>query len=300
MELSQLHLLLTYQCTYECDHCFVWGSPWQNGTMRLESIREILEQARDLGTVEWIYFEGGEPFLHYPVLARGVEAAAEKGFRVGIVTNGYWATSVENALEWLRPFAGLVQDLSVSSDLFHGSERLSQQAKDASIAAERLGIPPTMITIARPEREDVPGATGRLPAGESAVMFRGRAADALVGDTTHHSWETFVECPHEDLREPERVHVDPFGRVHACQGISLGCMFHTPLRSICEEYDPDSHPILGALLVGGPSELVRRFDLPHAEKYADPCHLCYEARVLLRDRFPEALAPDQMYGVFEG
>jgi MoaA/NifB/PqqE/SkfB family radical SAM enzyme len=79
MELSQLHLLLTYQCTHECDHCFVWGSPWQSGTMRLESIREILEQARDLGTVEWIYFEGGEPFLHYPILVRGVEAAAEMG-----------------------------------------------------------------------------------------------------------------------------------------------------------------------------------------------------------------------------
>jgi MoaA/NifB/PqqE/SkfB family radical SAM enzyme len=209
--------------------------------MRLESIHGILEQARDLGTIEWIYFEGGEPFLHYPVLVRGVEAAAEKGFRVGIVTNAYWATSVENALEWLRPFAGSVQDLSVSSDLFHGSEKLSQQAKDASVAAERLGIPLAMIAIARPEREDAPGATGRLPAGESAVMFRGRAADVLVRQTTHRSWETFVECPHEDLREPGRVHVDPFGRVHACQGISLGCMFHTPLRSICEEHDPDSH-----------------------------------------------------------
>jgi hypothetical protein len=300
MELSELHLLLTYQCNHECDHCFVWGSPWQCGTMRLESIREILEQARDLGTVEWIYFEGGEPFLHYPILVRGVEEAAHHGFRVGIVTNAYWAIGVEEALEWLRPFAGLVGDLSVSSDLFHGSEKLSQQAKDASVAAGRLDIPLDLITIARPEKTHASAATGRLPSGESAVMFRGRAADMLTSQMSQHSWETFAECPHEDLREPGRVHVDPFGNVFLCQGISLGCMFREPLRSICEEHDPDSHPILGALLVGGPSELVRRFDLPHAEEYADPCHLCYEARVTLRDRFPEVLSPDQMYGVFEG
>ena len=33
MKLSGLHLLLTCQCTFECDHCFVWGSPWQSGVM---------------------------------------------------------------------------------------------------------------------------------------------------------------------------------------------------------------------------------------------------------------------------
>ena len=38
MKLSGLHLLLTYQCTFECDHCFVWGSPWQTGTLTLEQI----------------------------------------------------------------------------------------------------------------------------------------------------------------------------------------------------------------------------------------------------------------------
>ena len=27
MKLSGLHFLLTYRCVYECDHCFVWGSP---------------------------------------------------------------------------------------------------------------------------------------------------------------------------------------------------------------------------------------------------------------------------------
>ena len=52
MKLSGLHLLLTYQCNLECDHCFVWGSPWQNGTMTLKNIRQILKQGRTRVFVE--------------------------------------------------------------------------------------------------------------------------------------------------------------------------------------------------------------------------------------------------------
>jgi hypothetical protein len=51
------------------------------------------------------------------------------------------------------------------------------------------------------------------------------------------------------------------------------------------------------LLSGGPANLVRHFDLPHQEQYADACHLCYETRLALRERFPEYLGPDQVYGV---
>ena len=111
MKLSGLHLLLTFQCTFECDHCFVWGSPWQTGTMMLEDIRHIVREAQDLGTVMSMYFEGGEPFLYYATLLAGVRLAKDAGFEVGIVSNSYWATSVDDALEWLRPFAGLIDDL---------------------------------------------------------------------------------------------------------------------------------------------------------------------------------------------
>ena len=299
MKLTGLHLLLTYQCTLECDHCFVWGSPWQSGTMTLDTIRQILQQASNPGTIESIYFEGGEPFLYYALLLRAVQMAAELGFEVGIVSNAYWATSVEDALEWLKPFAGLIQDLSVSSDVYHWSEALSQQARNARAAAEKLGIPIGVISIAQPEATNATLAAGQLPERESAVMYRGRAAGQLAARAEHRPWTQFTACPHEDLREPGRVHVDPFGNVHLCQGISLGNLFHTPLKEICRTYDPDLHPIAGPLLAGGPAELVRRYELPHEDDYADACHLCYEARRALRGRFAEILAPDQMYGVPE-
>ena len=132
MQLTGLHILLTYTCTFECDHCFVWGSPHQNGVFTLGQIRQVLGAARDTGTVEWIYYEGGEPFLYYPILLEAAKLAHEMGFQVGIVTNAYWASSTEDAGHWLAPFSGLVQDLTASSDLFHYNEMLSLQVQRAT------------------------------------------------------------------------------------------------------------------------------------------------------------------------
>jgi len=300
MKLSGLHLLLTYQCTLECDHCFVWGSPWQSGTLTLPEIRQILQQARELDTVEWIYFEGGEPFLYYAVLLKAVREAVGLGFRVGVLSNSYWANDVQDALEWLRPFAGLIQEVSISSDVYHWNEKLSRQAQNARAAAEQLGIPVGLLSVAQPGDTNVALAVGQLPLGESAVMYRGRAAEKLVAQAARRPWAQFTECPHEDLREPGRVHLDPFGNLHICQGISVGNLFRAPLSEICRTYDADRHPITGPLLEGGPAALVSRYQLPHAESYADACHLCYEARRELRPRFPEILGPDQMYGAPEG
>lgn len=296
MKLNGLHLLLTYQCTLECDHCFVWGSPWQHGSMTIEMVQDILAQAKDAG-IESIYFEGGEPFLLYVVLARGVQMAYELGFEVGIVSNGYWATSVPDAVEWLRPFAGKLADLSLSSDLYHGSDRLGQLVDNARAAAEQLGIPVGYISIAQPETLNAPKAFAQLPQNESGVMYRGRAAEKLADRAQKQPWHRFERCCHEDLRDPGRVHVDAYGNLHVCDGIVIGNLFQKPLREICETYDPYANPITAALLEGGPAELVHSFGLAHQDEYADACHLCYVARLALRERFPEILAPEQMYGV---
>lgn len=295
MKLNGLHILLTYQCNYECDHCFVWGSPRQTGTLTLEQIENILTQAK-AARVASIYFEGGEPFLYYAILNRAVHMAADMGFSVGIVSNAYWANSVADAEECLRPFAGRLSDLSVSSDLYHCEKCLGENPQNAVVAAKWLGIPTGVITVAQPDEESKE-SRGQLAEEESGVMYRGRAAEKLASRAPSHPWEEFVDCPHEDLREPGRVHLDPLGNLHICQGIVIGNLFKKPLKQICEEYDPDSHPICGLLLSGGPAALVSEYNLEHASRYADACHLCFEARTSLRARFPALLAPNQMYGV---
>ena len=294
--LTGLHLLLTYECNYECDHCFVWGGPSQKGTMTEDVIEHILAEAAAAG-IRWIYFEGGEPFLYYETLCNGVRMARAGGFKAGIVTNAYWATSEAEAIERLAPLAGLVDDLSVSDDNYHGSREGTRYPEIARGAAQRLGIPVDFISVAEPEATHAAGAAGKLPAGESAVLYRGRAAELLAPRVAGVAWDRFDRCPWENLRAPERVHVDPYGYLHVCQGISIGNLLQRSLSGILADYDPDAHPIVGPLLAGGPSELARRYDLPRRARYADHCHLCYECRRALRPRFQEQLTPDQMYGV---
>jgi MoaA/NifB/PqqE/SkfB family radical SAM enzyme len=261
-----------------------------------ETIEHILRQAEALGTIEWIYFEGGEAFLYYEILGAGIRSAKESGFNVGIVTNAFWATTDTDAMEWLKPFAGLVDDLSISSDAYHGNDESPGQPEIARRIAQQLGIPVDFISVAEPEAADIEGAAGQLPPGESAVLFRGRAAEVLASRVEAKPWEQFTECPWEDLRAPERAHVDPFGNLHICQGISIGNLLKRPLTEIIADYDADDHPIVGPLLAGGPAEIVRRYGVSHEESYADHCHLCYKSRCALRKRFPDVLTPDQMYG----
>jgi MoaA/NifB/PqqE/SkfB family radical SAM enzyme len=265
--------------------------------MTLTSVRDVLRQAKELGSVKWIYFEGGEPFLFYATLVTAVAEAADLGFRIGLVSNAYWATSREDALACLGPFRGRVESLEISGDLYHGSEVLGVHVRNAVSAASEVGIAASVITIAPPEATAAPSASGQLPSGESAVMFRGRAATTLVDRVRRRPWQEFTECPHEDLSDPGRLHVDPPGYVQVCQGIAIGNLFQEPLREILARYGAETHPIVGPLVAGGPAELARRHGVGTSDGYADACHLCYEARLALRPRFPEQLAPAQMYGV---
>jgi len=79
MSITGLHILLTYQCNYECDHCFVWGSPRQTGALTLAQLEQVYQQALELGTITEIYFEGGEPFLFYPIMLQGLREELEEG-----------------------------------------------------------------------------------------------------------------------------------------------------------------------------------------------------------------------------
>ena len=294
--LTQLHLLLTGECNFECDHCFVWSGPSQSNTMTAETIDHILNQAEELGTIEWIYFEGGEPFLDYPLLCSSAQLAAERGFKIGIVTNAYWATTDAEAMDKLRPFAGIVEDLSISDDAYHGRKEGPRETTIARQAAKRLSIPVDFISITGPDSKD----TCHQPADdESTVCYRGRAAVKLAPLVHPKEWGQFTRCPWEDLRNPSRVHVDSLGNLHICQGLSIGNLIERPLAEIMRDYDPDTHPITGPLLAGGPAELVKMYELAHEDGYADACHLCYLSRTELRDQFPEVLTPAQMYGAGE-
>ncbi len=300
MRLTGLHILLTYTCNYECDHCFVWGSPQQPGAFTLPQLENVFQQAADLGTIEVVYFEGGEAFLYHPLLIRGVANAHALGFRAGIVSNGYWATSVEDARLWLEPLAGVgLDEIDVSSDVYHGGEQQEARSQHAMQVAEELGIyQRSVFTLNTPykTRSTDPRMKGE-PVTGGDIMFRGRAAVALTPELPGQPREHFDSCPHENLAQPSRVHLDPYGYLHLCQGLVMGNLFERPLKEIIADYHPRTHPLVAELLAGGPAELARQNKVKTLPRYIDACHMCYSTRAALRDKYPAVFVPDQMYGI---
>jgi hypothetical protein len=298
--LTGIHILLTYTCNFECDHCFLYCSPRSGGTFTLDQLRHVIHEANRIGTVEWIYFEGGEPFLYYPLLLKGIELSRELGFKTGIVTNAYGAISDEDADLWLGPLADLgLAYLSTSDDSFHHDGKDESPAKRALRAAERLKIPASAICIQKPVVEAMPGEG--LQRGEPVItggaMFKGRAVEKLTEGLPRRPCAGLKECPHEELKDPSRVHIDSYGNVQLCQGISMGNIWETPLSTLFEKYDAALHPIFGPLAKGGPFLLAKEYDVEHEEEYVDECHFCYLVRLALIDRFPQYLAPRQAYGL---
>jgi len=299
-DLSGIHFLLTYSCTSTCDHCFLHCSPEARGTFTCEQLRQVFAEIDLIDTVKTVYFEGGEPLLYYPILLERLRLAARLGLRTGVVTNAYWATSTEDAEAWLRPLRDIgIAELSVSDDDFHQSTGKHNPAKSALAAARNLRISCDAICIESP----APAASRReslnkgQPVIGGGVLFRGRAAEKLTPGLPRRRRAEMTTCPHEELEAPAPVHLDCYGNVHICQGLSMGNMWETPLSELVRDYNARQHPICRPLLRGGPAALAKENGLDLPDDFVDECHYCYTARKVIIERFPAYLAPKQVYGL---
>jgi organic radical activating enzyme len=295
--LTGIHFLLTYACNFECDHCFLYCGPKAKGTFTLSQIRNVLEELRRIGTIEQVCFEGGEPFLYYPLMREGIKMAHDMGFKTAIETNSYWATTDEDAELWLKPLHEVgLSILEISDDSFHHDEE-DNPAKRALTAAKRLDITVSSICINKPTEEGDKQQVKGEPIYVGEPKLRGRAIEKLINELPRKSWEEFTECPLEDLKDPERIHLDSYGNVHLCQGLSMGNMWETPLSELVNNYNADTHPICGPLVRGGPALLAKEYNVKHEDKYVDACHFCSMICLALIERFPQYLTPRQVYGL---
>ena len=312
IRLEGIHFLVTYRCTYACDHCFVWGSPEAEGTMTLAQLTSAIDQAAACG-VESVYFEGGEPTLAYPIVLAAAAHARRRGLEWGMVSNCVWATSVEDAKVWLAPFVELgISDLSLSSYAYFVEDADEEHLRNAVLAAQELGLPMAVLEVGAAACLDVPGLCLGEDVGE--IMCKGRAAVELAPGRAARPPETLVTCPFEDFTDPGRAHLGCDGELQPCQGISAGNVFTggrgapaaggqaAPrpggLAAVLEAYDPSTRPVIRDIVAGGPWALAEAVGhAPLRDLYADECHLCYEVRAALRGagRYPEVVAPGQCY-----
>ena len=103
--LTGIHVLLTYKCTNECDHCFLHCGPRCKGTFTLHQLRELLREIVKIPTVTRFTSKAANPSCFIRCCWKGFDWCMIAGLKSGIVTNGYWATSSEDAEQWLWPTA---------------------------------------------------------------------------------------------------------------------------------------------------------------------------------------------------
>ena len=278
--LTSIHFLITYGCSAECDHCFIWGTPRRSAAMTIEQVDQFLDQVKEVGTVTGVCAEGGESFTQYDIVLHFLRSAKARGLDASALTNASWVQSRQQARERIAELmaAGLT-NLGVSTDQWHRR----------SVPVERVD---TLLEVCA----QAGLAASRMETTLEGVMFRGRAAERLAGQMPTKPAAQLTKCPHEKLDAPGRIHLDCYGNLHLCQGLTLG---RGAVAEAIASYDPTTHPIVRALLAGGPYALARlavTFGFELASGYVDACHLCYRAREFLRPHFPDLLGPDEMYG----
>jgi pyruvate-formate lyase-activating enzyme len=240
-------MLPTYRCTAACENCCFDSNPQVKGQIPLDRILRYVDEAAALETVKLFVLSGGEAFLLGKNLEIIIEHATFLGLQTRIVTNGYWATSYENAAKRLsRLWAVGLRELNLSTGDYHEKfvplERVIYGAKAAvdlgmqvvimvesfdqsNISDESLKNHPLMQeTLADEEKHS------RLSILQSPWMTRGESRHGnnerhiKAGDNVAQAAENLVNRQNLSARRGctsvlNTLTITPYERVGACCGL---------------------------------------------------------------------------------
>jgi hypothetical protein len=250
-----------------------------------------------------LHFTGGEPFLNFELLLKGVEMAEELGIPSTFVeTNCSWCGSDAVAREKLQclraaglkgilisvnpfyaeyvPFERTERCIRLSEAVFGGNVVVYQEAYYRRF--RQLGIKDRIRV------EDYMALAGEARLAERVELFlMGRAARALRGLYPAYPAQRFFgePCRPPFLREWHN-HFDNYGNLMPgyCGGLSLGSW--QALDRLTEEgIELEEYPVLGFLIAEDMAGLFRfAQDLGYEasqEGYVSKCDLCLEVRKYL-------------------
>ena len=295
----RLSLITTYRCTAACDHCCFGCTPSASQSIPVARLHGLIEEAREIGSIEEIGFTGGECFLLGRELDALVEAAISHGFRAQCVTNGYWAVNENAAMRRMTALAAagpLI--LSLSSGDRHAEFVPPERVVHAAVAAVKRGCT-TRIAVEHTEGSAItplrflrdpaltaPLADGRLIIIEAPWVPNG---DGLGrAELRHHpDYHRFATRPERCDSIMETVSVTPALDLMACCGMTMTSIPELRLGSVAQRTIAE---VLGSaqddlvkmwLHVEGPEEILR-FVASHDEEYRLPllsasrCTTCLE------------------------
>jgi len=296
-ETFRVGLLITEQCNVECSHCWFDSGPNRNARMKLDEAMEYIDQAREIPSVEWISFTGGEPFLLPEMLLRLVAHASEKGLYTECVTNCFWARTEAAAVEHLRPLADAGLDVvNISADDFHQRRIPFDGVRNCYEAAKRIGLKVViMCAVARSSSLTVKEVVRRLGDGEISIVGGEKPSEttsAIAVETEFIPVGRGAEVPEDEwligngpLEGPCKVvlrdvAIDPHGWVLPCCSVAgltqiarVGNARHEKLRSLIKAAGEKT--LFEVLSTEGPMGLKRLLGSQRLN-YVNRCHLCHD------------------------
>lgn len=138
---KSISIIITNKCCASCQICCMGCSA--SGDIIDEALMmKAISQAKELGCIDYISFSGGEPFLCYELLKKGLKYAKELGFKTSVATNGYWGGWPDKVLT-ARIRELPIDNMIISSDFYHRQyisendlERAVETAKKCNIKLE--------------------------------------------------------------------------------------------------------------------------------------------------------------------
>lgn len=314
--LRDIGLATTLHCQASCPHCIVRAGPKRKEKVLEERAMAWIDQiaAYRGGHIRALALTGGEPFSDLDHLAALSNHAAERGLLVTAVTNCYWAESKTAAVDVLDRMAN-VKVLTFSTDVYHQRTIPPANLANAIEAARELGRRYIVAVCRRgrvdPETDALIEGLKRMTPPESInspqIFPVGRARS--LHDRLGH--ERSSQPPAEACTMAHAPVIFPDGKVVACFGPIVAANEDTPLvlghlkdESLASILDrADANPILHAVRLWGPRELIRRVisaglgrHLPSEYISGSVCSACYElmTNAALTD-YLAALAKDEAF-----
>lgn len=302
MELKELPFLtnygfmLTYKCTIACPHCIVKAGPHRTEEMTAEDAYDWLDQIKAFSDSRnirpGISLTGGEPFYNRELLGKVARYAGQTGFLVSVVSNAYWASTREEALETVRSMEA-VGYFSISTDRYHQEFIPLDHIRNAVFACKKLGKEYN-IAVATVSEEDpsylalidlLLEFTERDRIETALLVTVGRAATAVDTESLGYAAEP---CKAACSMASFPV-IFPDGRVIACIGppivlpdfnpLHLGNLKKNSLDEILNQAEKNT--ILHAIRTFGPSSLVEQLKekgygelLPDSFQTDSICDIC--------------------------
>lgn len=293
--LSSVQLVTTYKCQVACPHCILEAGPHRKEELALSDAYDWIRQIADYrhGHIKMLSLTGGEPFYDVRRLQAMAAFADSRGLLVGAITNAFWASSPERAIQTLRGIPEL-RVLAISADSYHQEQISFDRVRNAIIAAKENGT----LCFVHMCTEDVEDEAYKRIMAELLELTD---ADSITTVTTFplgralerlgtNRYRMIDKPPISGCLSCNDVTLLPDGRVLACVGplitlkdwhpLVLGSLRESSLASILEA--AEHNPVLHAIRIWGPSILVTLVEgaglgehLPPKYIMGSICHPCY-------------------------